>query len=77
MLACEREREREREKRNTYRVLMGRPKGKRLLETSSHIWEIILKWQVADISHIGTSSSHLWFRIMDTHYGRGKSISSI
>jgi hypothetical protein len=37
MLACERE------KRNTYRVLMGRPKGKRLLERSSHIWEMILK----------------------------------
>jgi len=36
MLACEKE------KRNTYRVLMGRFKGKRLLERSSHIWEMIL-----------------------------------
>jgi hypothetical protein len=40
MLACERERK----KRNTYRVLMGRPNGKRLLDRSSHIWEMILKW---------------------------------
>ena len=37
----------------------------------------IKKQQVADIKHIGTSSGHLWFRIMDTHHGRGKSISSI
>jgi len=41
------------------------------------IKKYIKKQQVADIPHIGTSRSHLWFRIMDTHHGRGKSISSI
>jgi hypothetical protein len=33
-----------REKRNTYRLLIGKPKGKRLLERCSHRVEIILKW---------------------------------
>jgi hypothetical protein len=35
------------------------------------------KQQVADIPHIGTPSGQLWFRIVDTHHGRGKSITSI
>jgi len=38
---------------------------------------IFKKQQAPDIPHIGTSSGHLWFRIMDTHHWRGKSISSI
>jgi len=32
---------------------------------------------VADIPHIGTPSGHLWLRIVDTHHGRGNSISSM
>jgi hypothetical protein len=31
------------EKRNAYRVLMGKPKGKRPIGTPRHRWEIILK----------------------------------
>jgi hypothetical protein len=38
---------------------------------------LIKKQQVADIPRIGMPSGHLWFRIVDTHHGRGKSISSI
>jgi len=37
----------------------------------------IKKQQVADIPHVGTPSGYLWFRIVDTHHGRGKSIGSI
>ena len=41
-----------------------------------HYYYYIKKQQVTDIRHVGTPSGYLWFRIVDTHHGRGKSISS-
>jgi hypothetical protein len=32
------------EKINAYRILVGKPEGKRPLGRASHRWKIILKW---------------------------------
>jgi len=40
-------------------------------------YKYIKKKQAADVPHVSTPSGYLWFRIVDTHRGRGKSISSI
>ena len=55
------------------RIMMGN----KACYANRHLVTHIKKQQVADILHIGTPSGHLWFRIVDTHHGRGKSISSI
>jgi hypothetical protein len=32
------------EMRNAYRILVGKPEGKRPLRGPIHVWEIILEW---------------------------------
>jgi hypothetical protein len=59
------------ERRGVYRVLMGKPEGKRPLERPRHTrrWEdnIKMKWDVgvwtgSSWLRIGTGDGHLWMR---------------
>jgi len=50
------------ERRGIYRVLVGKPEGKRPLGRPSYIWEVILRWNFRkwDVE-VWTESS--WLRI--------------
>jgi hypothetical protein len=50
------------EGRGAYRVLVGRPEGRRPLERPRHRWRIILKWIFKKWDG-GTWSGLIWLRI--------------
>jgi len=51
-----------RERRSVYRVLLGKPEGKRLLERSRRRWEIILSWIFKKL-YVGLWTESSWRRI--------------
>jgi hypothetical protein len=61
-----------REKRNAYRILVGKPEGKRLLGKSRHMWEDTIKMDLGEIGWGGMDSIDLtlgrdqWRALMNT-----------
>jgi hypothetical protein len=51
------------EGRNVYRVLVGKPEGKRLLERSRRRWEDGIKMDLREIGWGGVRSGFTWLRI--------------
>jgi hypothetical protein len=51
------------EGRNVYRVLVGKPEGKRPLERPSRRWEEGIKMDVREIGWGGGCSGFTWLRI--------------
>jgi hypothetical protein len=51
------------EGRNMYRVLVGKPEGKRAVERPRHRWENGLKMYLREIGLGGVWSGFTWFRI--------------
>jgi len=50
------------EKRGVYRVLMGKPEGKRPLGRPRHRWEDNIKW-IFRKWDLGVWTGSIWFRI--------------
>jgi hypothetical protein len=50
------------ERRNVYRVLVGKPKGKRQLERSRHRWEDGIKMDLREFVWVGGWSRFAWLR---------------
>ena len=50
------------ERRGIYRVLVGKPEGKRLLRRPRHRWEIILRWIFREWD-VGVWTGSSWLRI--------------
>jgi len=50
------------EKRGVYRVLVGKPDGKRPLGRPRHRWEIILRW-ISRKCDVGAWTGSSWLRI--------------
>jgi len=50
------------ERRGLYRVLMGKPEGKRPLERPRRRWEVILRW-IFRILDVGVWTGSSWLRM--------------
>jgi hypothetical protein len=56
--------------RNLYRVLVGKPEGKRPLERPRHRWEYVIRMDLREIGW-GLWSGFTWLRIGSGGWSRG------